>query len=151
MTMPSRNRCLALFVVAVLAIGWGSGTEPILPKVFQMAFRETSAKQYILCPQAGDMYCMASYPSTRTFSGTLTLFVDSVMLSGDGSWAGRVSTDSTGAEQIKFVRPSVGIPSGCGGMALIVATTADTIAGSWSEQFDCHGLSGGGTFVGHRQ
>lgn len=145
MTLPSRS--LVVFAVAVLVIGC-SGTELVQPVVFQMAFRETSAKQYILC-QPGDMYCMASYPSSRTFSGALTLIGDTASLTGDGSWAGIVTIDGNGAEQIKFVRP--GPPLGCGGMALIVTAKADTMSGTWSEQFDCHGLSSGGTFVGHRQ
>jgi hypothetical protein len=143
MTIPSRSKYLALFAVAVFAIGCG-GTAP-RPTVFQMAFRETSAQQYVVCPVQGELYCMASYPSTRTFSGTLVLSGDSAVLSGDGSWASIIGTDNTGAEQIKFAR------FGCGFMTVNVVGTADTMSGSWSEQFDCHGLSGGGTFVGHRQ
>ena len=144
MTIPSQS--LAVFAVTVFVIGC-SGTAP-QPAVFQMAFRETNAEQYTICTQQGDLYCMASYPSTRTFSGTLTLSGDNAVLAGDGSWVGTVGSDNTGAEQIKFVHP--GPPSGCGFMTLYVAGMADTVSGSWSEQFDCHGLSGGGTFVGHR-
>lgn len=141
-----RSQLGVITTVTIIAVACG-GTEPKGPDVFQMAFAETTAQQYGVpgCAPAGDVYCRASIPSDRAFSGTLRMSGGDVILMADGSWAGK-NAGSVGFAQISLARGGM-----CGAFVLSLSGTTDDITGTWTETFDCHGRQSSGTVVGHRQ